>query len=92
VAEQDHPTVATKAPDEQFERELADLLNRHGLDASVDIPDYILARALYQVIPLLGEAWERIRDHIQVLTVEDAIRDAVDQGLVEVVEGEPDVR
>lgn len=90
MAEQ-QPTAATKAPDEQFERELAELLNRHSLDASVDIPDYILARSLYLLIPLLGEAWERIKDHVGMLSVEEALDDAVAAGLVKVEEG-PDVR
>ena len=39
---------------EVFEYELIDLLNKHSIENKIDMPDFLLARLLCQVIEAIG--------------------------------------
>jgi len=43
------------AIDADFTKELEQLLNRHGVDAAANIPDFILAETLTEVVQSLAD-------------------------------------
>jgi hypothetical protein len=49
---------------EQFQRELADAINRNGIDNELDVPDYILAQLLVDVLDAFDRADRHLREHI----------------------------
>lgn len=57
-----HP-AGKKRPDDPVERELADLVNRHGLDSALGIPDYILARTMLNFVRDLAQGIDMVRRH-----------------------------
>lgn len=44
------------ASDPEFRRELAEVLNRHGVDDQAETPDFILADLLADLIPAIRNA------------------------------------
>lgn len=43
---------------EAFEYELIDLLNKHSIENKVDMPDFLLARLLCQMIETIGPVFK----------------------------------
>ncbi len=47
---------------EDFERELIKLINKHSIEDKVDMPDFLLAKLLCQMIEAMGPVFKKVLD------------------------------
>lgn len=47
---------------DDFEYELIDLINKHSIENKADIPDFLLARLLCQMIEATGPVFKKVLD------------------------------